>query len=452
MIVDDKKLELKAQNFARGIEELMTHGLNPTGFKHACNFLHDAGYHLTAADEKALADNLSGSFSAPQGTTQVGLTRSQISNAIVRSYMPEVDMSAHPLISMFPILQVNANQLQQNQIGAGYGMAQPANVLGGAQQQVQMLSRYGKIWKGSPIMAETSLNGTEANEMKAMFSANLNENGALEMCNYQLQLLYAMTANGIVGRTFDAIKKGSYKAMPPTTEGGNYVYASIDRGNQYIYQSSESLATYHRLTNVFTPNTLYVGNVFNELTAALNAIKTTGYECEAIIMDNFIWSAMMSTPSAQAKLAYASFSSDNDIAGIQRNLFKTTMIPTLQNIPILVYDQGYKFAPGEAGPDKSRPLWWGEDVTSASFRIMFKLRSPLSSIFGNTAFYSDVINDGMFSTNNGGTTIGLRMIDTTQYDPANPSIKMWARSNWGLTYNNQAGFLAFFDPQVVVTD
>lgn len=444
------KLELNAQNLTRAVDALMNKGgFTPEGFRAAEKHLVDAGVNLTVADQLALSQlNASFSQTPPAGTTQIGLTRAQLSNAIVRSYMPAVDLSNNPLASMFPMIQVNANSFQQNALGAGFGMAQPANVLGGAQQQVPMLARYGKIWKGSPVMATSELSGTQANEMRDLFSGVLNENGALEMCNYQLQLLYDMTANAIIGRTFDGVKKGSYKAVNPGN--GQYVYASIDRGNQAIYTASEPLLTYNKTTNQVTNNTAYLGVVFNELMAALNDIKVSGYECEAIIMDNYVWSAMMATPAAQARLSYASFSSDNDIAGIQRNLFKTTMIPQLQNIPVLVYDQGYKFVEGDPDPRKSRPLWWGEDVTAASFRVFFKLRSPYGSPYGQTAFYSDVINDGMFSSNNGGTTIGLRMVDTTNIDPANPGIKMWARSNWGLTYNPQAGYLAMFDPMVNV--
>lgn len=445
------QLENKAQRLTRAADILYAKGgFTPEGFKCAANDLHDAGINLTVADQQALM-SLQGTtkFAVPDGSTVVGPTRSWLSNQIVRAYMPVADMSNHPLISMFPAQTVNGSFMQQNQFGSGFGMAQPANVIGGAQQQVSLLTRDGNIWTGYPIMAESSLDGTQANQMRAMFSDQLNENGAMELCNYQLQLLYDMTVNGIVGRTFDAIKKGSYRAVPKND--GTYINASINRGNSLIYTASESLATYNKTTNVFTENVAFAGNVFAQLTAALNNIKTSGYECEAIIMDNFIWSAMMTTPSTQSKLAYASFSSSNDIAGIQRNLFKTTMIPTLQNVPVLVYDQGYKFAPGKPSPATTRPLWWGEEVTSSSFRVFFKLRSPLGSPFGNTAFFADTIRDGLFSSTNSGTMIDLRMVDTTQYQPTNPNVKMWARTTWGLTYNDQAGFLAMFDPLVTVT-
>lgn len=439
-------LERKSQALTRAVDILHAHkGFTISGIRAAETSLHDAGIDLTN-DKVTELLKLNASFAAPEGVTAVGPTRSQLGTQIIRGLMPAVTLAESPIGDMFPVLSVNGTTYQQNEFGTGFGMAQPAGRIGGANQLVPMLKRLGRQYVGYPYTAMSELDGNVANTMRAMFSGTLNENGAMELCNYQLMYLFDMSSIGVVGRTIDGVKKGAFVC---DVINGAPVYAST-QGNLKVSYSSASLLSYNKTTNTVTNNTAYAGNIFAELTATMQTILNAGYIIDGMLMDNRVYTAMMQTPNAQNKMAYVSAVSSNNTADTQKNLFRIETIPELMNVPILVYSQGYKFAAGDNDGSNTRPLWWGEEVTSASFRVLFKVRNPNGSPIGNTAFYTNVLKDGMFSSVNTETDIALKMVDTTQIDPINPKIIMYSSTTFApIVYKQTPVFV--FDVQATVT-
>ena len=440
-------LETKAQALTRAVDILHAHkGFTMSGIRAAETALHDAGIDLTNNKVTELM-KLNASFSTPDGVTAIGPTRSQLGTQIIRGLMPAVTLAESPIGDMFPVLSVNGTTYQQNEFGTGFGMAQPAGRVGGANQLVPMLKRNGRQYVGYPYTAQSELDGYVANQMRAMFSGALNENGAMELCNYQLMYLFDMSSIGVVGRTIDGVKKGAFVC---DSINGDPVYSST-QGNLKVTYSDQSLLSYNKTTNTVTNNTAYAGNIFSELAATMQTILTAGYIIDGMMMDNRVYTAMMQTPNAQNKMAYVSAVSSNNPADTQKNLFRIETIPELMNVPIIVYSQGYKFAPGDNDGSNTRPLWWGEEVTSASFRVLFKIRNPNGSPIGNTAFFTNVLKDGMFSSVNTETDIALKMVDTTQIDPINPRIIMYSSTTFApIVYKQTPVYV--FDVKATVTE
>lgn len=436
--------ERSAENLTRAVDIMVNHkGSKLDAINAASESLSKAGYDMN--DPKTVAKIMSFSAGDNQQTEGfVGTNRYDLSSQLIRDFMPEVSLEDNPISDILPSETVDAPVYQQNKYGSGYGMAQPAGAVMGVNNQVPLLTRNGKKHRGYEFTEFLELDGDAALAMRNISSSSLTENGATELINLTTLVLINRQNTGILARSIDAIKSGSFIA----TKDGLVVSSQLNTNNIYTVSGGLTAGSYNTTTNVFTPNYAYAGDPIQELMSFINRLVNTGVIVESVMMDNQMYLWMFGTAAVKNRTVYGPAFSNN-MAQVQENVFRITSIPQMMGIPIEVYSQGYKFAEGDTSLNNTRPLWWGEEVTPSSFRVLIKTKSPNGSIMGNLGFFPNIYKDGMFSSNTA-TGIVVRAQDSSAYNMLDQRFTVLASSTYcPMIY--QSNLIYLFDFNVTVT-
>jgi hypothetical protein len=436
--------ERSAENLTRAVDIMVTHkGSKLDAINAASESLSKAGYDMN--DPKTTAKLMSFSAGDNQQTEGfIGTTRYDLSSQLIRDYMPEVSLENNPISDILPSETINGAVYQQNKYGSGYGMSQPAGAVMGVNNQVPLLTRNGKKYRGYEFTEFLELDGDAALAMSNISSSNLTENGATELVNLSTLVLINRQNTGILARSIDAIKSGSFIA----TKTGTAVSSQLSSNNIFTVAGGLTAGSYNTTTNLFTPNYAYTADPIQQLMAFINRLVNTGVIVESVMMDNQMYLWMFGTTAVKNRTVYSSAVSSNNMAQVQDNVFRINSIPQMMGIPIDVYSQGYKFAEGETDLTNTRPLWWGEEVTPSSFRVMIKTKSPNGSIMGNLGFFPNIYKDGMFSSNTA-TGIVVRAQDSSAYNMLDQRYTVLASSTYcPMVY--QPNLIYLFDFNVTV--
>lgn len=384
---------------------------------------------------------------AGQGDGRVGVNTFQVWNELIQDFAPKFDESESPLNIMLPFRTVETVTAQQDIISSNYGWAKPSNGVGGAMNAVPLLDVSGREFEGYMYDAISFIGGQALVALRELGSSDTKLRGYLQRISFQQILLMQQVMTAIELMRTEVLFKGSFAYKDST------VSTPIPSAN--VYTASQSLGTYSRGTNTLTQNPSLTVNLLIEIGLVATQLLNEGLDLAGIVIPNTIYQAIMNSPAITSQTIYTSMNSNNSVQGIRDNLFRLTNIPALQNLDIIVDNRAIKTDANKTNKTNTRPLLYGSDVTTSSFRALFLTRPKDMSRTGYLGFFPNVYNRG---TPQGGTAqragyggaISLITQDMSQFNWQNQEIQMLATTCVGPMVSLENS-INVFDFNVTVT-
>lgn len=391
---------------------------------------------------------LSSPGNAGGGDSFVGQYTFQIMNRLLQDISPDNDISDSPFNMILPFVTNNAVEVQQDKYSSNYGWAGDSNGIEGIQNEVPLLAANGEVYSGFMYDAISRIKGKDLVTLRELGVADTKSQGLMQRIMMQQILLIQQVLNTVELNRIESINKGSF------TFKGVPVSSQIPASN--IYYSSASLGTYTRSTNVFTPNAALTANLLKELSFALTYIKNTGNKIKHVMMDNITYGALFNSQAISDQTRFMTANSNNSVKKIRENLFRITTIPALQDVDILVDDGAIKLTPDTTSTSNTRPIMWGKEVTSSSFRFIIVCEPTKLFRVGEMGFFPNVVsrngyNPANATVTNTGPSGSVVMVtqDLSQFNVINQEIQMYASTVAApMIYFPSGIFL--FDPRVTV--
>lgn len=390
LLTDDFQLdaEAKAEAVAEIACRIATDQINLSDGSHSANVAMD---DMRRANIKLRSSssilNLSNGNAGADGVAGVGPNTLQIFNELIQDVSPGVDLiEGSPYNSMLPFRTVDAMVGQQDIIDSNYGWAEASNGVDGAMNPVPLLGTNSKTYTGYLYNAYSYIAGNDLIKWRELGSSNLTDRGLMQRLALQQILLTQQVKASVELVRTEAIMKGSF------TFKDSVISSGFD--SSQVTVASQSLGSYSVANNVITINPAITSNLIKEIGIFLVGIQNMGIKIKEFIIPNTIFNALFNTPAVEAKTVYMSAVSSNDVGGIRDNLFRITTIPSLQSVAITSDDRSIKTVAGKTTTKNTRPVMYGETITTSSFRgIVVTEQSGMSRV-GSMGFFPNVYTRG----------------------------------------------------------
>jgi hypothetical protein len=384
---------------------------------------------VTAFDGKS-----SVSLSGPDPVdSSIGIRTFEISNQLIQDIGPTASFEDSPVNVMMPYKNIPSVQYQQDILASLYGYADGDSGPDGAANVVPLLETTSNSYKGFSIREMSFLQGYDLIALREIGTNETERRGSMQKINYGKLNLLQRAGTGLELNRLDMLIKGSWSYQESSLSDPLIISGGISANN--VTTMSQSLGSYVKATNTFTPNASLTINPLEQLGVSLTNIKNMGMDIDKIVIDNITYGAIFNSPLIASQTQYVSAVSSNNVMETRKNLFQITTIPALQGIPIEVDNRAWKTDSKVTTPLNTRPLWWGKTVTSSSFRALIVVKPKGLSRVGDFGFfpnlYARTTQIGGGSTVNGGYGGGITMVmqDLSVQDITNQKIQLLAASN-----------------------
>ena len=393
---------------------------------------------------------LSAPGNAGGGDSFVGQSTFELMNRLLQDISPANDISDSPFNMILPFVTNTAVEVQQDKYSSNYGWAGDSNGIDGIQNEVPLLSASGDVFTGYMYGDISRISGNVLVTLRELGVSDTKAQGLMQRIMMQQILLVQRVLNTVELNRIEAINKGSFtfKGVPVSTQ--------IPASN--IFYSSASLGTYTKSTNRFSPNAALTANLLKELSFALTYIINTGNKIKHVLMDNITFGALFNSQAVSDQTRFMAANSNNTVKKIRENIFHITTIPALQGVDIMVDDGAIKLTPDTTSTLNTRPIMWGKEVTSSSFRFIIVCEPTQLFRIGEMGFFPNVVARSGYApqggtVNSAGPSGAVTMItqDLAQFNALNQEIQMYASTVAApMIYFPSGIFL--FDPRVTVVD
>lgn len=358
----------------------------------------------------------------------VGKNTFQVLEGLIQDYSPTFDIALSPYNTMLPFRTVDSVTAQQDIFESNYGWAREGNQAGGIINEVPLLEATGRRFSGYMFTAISYIAGEALIALREMGSSDTRVRGLVQRVALQQILLMKQVIATIELTRAETLIKGSFLFK------GDTISTPLLTPN--IHYASDSLGTYSRATNTLTPSPTTTANFINEIARVATKVQGSGITIKEIIIPAPIYQAIFQSPVISASTVYMSAVSSNDAQGVRDNLFRLSNIPSLKNIDLVSDDRWIKFEQGETTTLNTRPLAYGKEVDTSSFRALFITEPNGLSVTGYMGMFPNIYARAGSGVSPVNATIetdygnGVTMVtqDMSQFNWQNQQMQMFASS------------------------
>lgn len=384
---------------------------------------------------------------ASGGNSFVGQNTFEIANQLVQDVSPDNDIQSSPFNDMLPFRTSNTVEVQQDVYSSNYGWAGDSQGVGSVGNVVPLLEVGGDTFTGYMLDNESYVSGNALIALREAGTSDTARRGLTQRLTMQQILLTMRLLNSAELMRIESINKGSF------TFNGVPVSTQVPIEN--IQSATQSLGTYYKATNLLVPNAAATINFLKELGLFLTRIVNTGNKITKIIVENITYGAIFTTAAVEAQTRFMAANSNNTVGGIRNNAFHINTIPALQGIPIVIDNGTIKLTSEKTSLKNTRPIMWGKEVTSSSFRLIVCCAPTGLSKIGDMQFFPNVVArsastaQGVMNSAMGPDGICMITQDLATFNVKNQQIMMYGSTCCAPTIYNP-NMIFMFDPLVQI--